>query len=616
MTTPTSSTPTTASIAAQMMAALRASEPDLDTAIGTPLRKILDAVAESIAESYTDQHLIQYTYDIDSKVGADLDDFVELFGLARIPAQRAVGVVTFSRPYDPNLATTATIIPPGTQVVALTSPVVYVQTTVSAVLNPGQVSADVPVQAISAGSAGNVAAGLCSTLVSLTGVISNATNSNPISGGSAAESDDALRARFKATVFRSLAGTGAMYQAVALEIPQDPTTPNTPAISQVNVLGSSKRWREQIQIVSGSATSALTGAAYIFADNVFCGPNIDGGSMLSLGSDFSFTPSNPTNRSNASVTIAALNSNMPDGLYDLDYEYVPQASRNDPGNTRFNLGGTNNRIDVWANGQVLDTSTQAVIFSNSKVFSSSSASQYWNQLFSQSNNDSSPNPSVGNIFIPLAFGPILSVPSQISVGGTTYNLGSDYWIVHQSDCFGYSTSSLFGLAWNSSRLPANGSTFSLPYTYNKVARLLQDAITQWRLVGTDAVAHCGVPVYIRCYLAVMFDRRYDPTAATSAINTALAAFINGLGFEAPLQVSDVLQVVHNVPGVDNVRFLNSTDNGSQYGIVQMSAYNPNTQIALFAAGGRAKDVQFTDSQYPVFHSTVITPKAANSFGVF
>jgi uncharacterized phage protein gp47/JayE len=606
--------PTAASIASKMMLALRASEPDLDTSIGTPLRKILDAVSESIAEAYTDQHLINYAYDIDSKTGGDLDDFVQLFGMARLPAQRAQGVVTFTRPNNATSQQIAQVIPPGTQVIALTNPPVYHQTTVSAILNPAQLSVDVPVQAVSAGTAGNVAAGLLSTLVQISGTISGATNAAATTGGTSLESDEQLRDRFKKTVFRSLAGTEAMYSAVALEIPQDPATPGLRAVSQVNVIGSTKRHREQVQLVSGQASTTLTGMAYIFADNVFCGSDIDAGSMLTSGIHYTFTPSNPSDGiTDATAVLSALNTAMPDGLYDLDFEYVPQASRNDPGNTRFGRGGINNRVDVWANGQVLDTATQSVVFTSNKLFSTTPSSLYYRNRFRQSS-DTQPIPLANDVFLPLAYGPIVTVPSTIPIGGTTYVLGTDYWIAYQDDCFGHAASSLYGLAWNGSHKPAENALFSLTYTYNKVARLLQDGIDQWRLVGTDAKAHCGKRVPLRFNLAVMYDRRFDPTAVKTDIDTALGEFLNSLGFEASLQVSDILQVVHNTPGVDNVRFLTSTDDATFYSIGRMSLFTTNLQVARYASSGRVIDVQFPGNEYPVFHSTRIVAKAANSFG--
>jgi hypothetical protein len=596
-----------------MVLALRASEPDIDTSVGTPLRKILDAVGESIAEAYVDQHLITYAYDIDAKVEGDLDDFVALFGFARIPAQRSQGVVTFSRPNDDVSNQTAVTIPPGTQVAALTTPLVYVQTTTGAVMNPGQYTAEVPVQSLVAGPRGNVAAGLLTQLVDPLGTLSSSVNVNALTGGSAQESDPELRARFKATVFRSLAGTQAMYEGVALELPQDPTLPDSRAVSRVNVIGSSKRWREQVQMVGGAAASIIKGAAYIFPDNVYCGVNLDGGSLLTPGVHYAFSATNPTNRADASATLSSLSASaMPDGLYDLDFEYVPQASRNDPGNTRFALGGVNNRVDVWVDGQIITNATQSVVFSDVKKFAATGT--YTNTRFSQ-DSDVTPNPLVNNIFIPLAFGPVLTVPDQMTIAGVTYVEGTDYWIVHQNDCFGYTAQSLFGLAWTAARRPANNTVFSITYTYNKVARALQDNIAQWRLVGTDAKIHCGKVIPLRFNLAVMYDVRYDPSVVKTQMDQALADWLGGLGFEAQLQVSDVLQVAHNTPGVDNVRFLNTTDSATNYSIQRMSQFATNTILQTYATGGRATDLQFADDQYPVFHSTVVSQRAANTFGV-
>jgi hypothetical protein len=474
---------------------------------------------------------------------------------------------------------------------------------------------EVPVQALQAGPQGNVAAGLLTRLAQNTGSIASTVNVNPLTGGTAQESDAQLRERFKATVFRSLAGTQAMYEGVAREIPADPSLAQSRAISRVNVLGSSKRWREQIQIVGGTASSTITGAAYIFTDNVFVGPDIDAGSVLTQGVHYALTPNNKTDRTDSTAVLTSLSGTaMPDGLYDLDFEYVPQASRNDPGNTRFAQGGVNNRIDVWVDGQIVESATQSMVFNDTKTFSSSSASPLYNTRFLQ-NYRAVPQPPVGSIFIPLAFGPILTVPDQINVGDVTYVEGTDYWMVHQNDCFGYTPNSLFGLSWNTTRRPANGSVFSITYTYNKVARLLQDAIAQWRLVGTDAKAHAGKQVSLRFNLVVMYDRRYDPDTVNTQVDTALSDFLGGLGFESAVQASDILQTVHNVPGIDNVRFATSTDSATGYAIQRMSMFELNVVLTTYNIAGRATDVQLADDQYPIFHSTVISPRAANTFGV-
>ena len=608
--------PTTGEIVAKMRDALRVAEPNLDTGVGTVARKILDTVGEAIGEAYSDQHLLTYQYDIDSKVEGDLDDFVALFGMSRIPAQRAQGSVTFTRPNDNTAATTSLVIAPATQVVAQTNPIVYVQTTVSAVMAPGTLTASVPVQALAAGPQGNVAAGLLTTLVGNVPGITTVTNTGALTGGTAEESDAELRERFKRTVFRSLAGTNQMYLGVAQEVPQDPMQPSTRMNSRVNVIGASKRRREQVQITSGTGSISLTTAAYIYSDNVFCGPSIDEGNFLVPGSEFNFVPTNPTNGTAATATLSSVNATaMPDGLYDLEFEYVPIPSRNDPANTRFGGGNVNNRIDIWIDGVCIEVATQSVVFTTANPFTATTTSILYNAKYTQSSQATS-TPPVGWYFVPLTFGPILSIPSSIVIGGTTYNYGSDYLYVSRNDAFGYAPASRFGLSWTNAagRQPLTGTTFSLTYNYNRAAYETQEAIRNWRLLGTDTWVHAGVPSLLKFNFAIVYDRRFDPTAVKTEIDTALAAFINRIGFGDVVQVSDVLNVVHNVPGVDNVRFLTSTDNPTTYAIARMSRFDPTVQADIIQSGGRATDYYLREDFYPVFHSTVIVQKAPNTFG--
>lgn len=577
------------------------------------MRKIIDPFSEALAESYVDGHLLAYQYDIDAKTGGDLDDFVQLFGLSRIPAQRAQGVVTFSRQNDDTAQQQALVVPMGTQVAALTNPIGYAQTTMAAVMDPGQLTVDAPVQAINAGTFGNIPAGLITALVTTGGVITNVINQAALTGGATQESDDQLRTRFKATVFRSLAGTTSMYAATAMEVQQDPTQPGTRAVSQINVIGSTKQWREQVQVVNGSAASTLINAAYIYPDNVYCGSDIDGGSFLQPGVHFTFVPSNPTNRQNATAVLSSLNATtMPDGFYDLVFDYVPQASRNDPANTRFGGGPIGNRIDLWCAGQKPDQASQSVVFSTAITFTATSSSKYYAGWYLQAN-PAQLSPSVGAVFVPLVFGPVLAVPNTLTIGGTVYTEGVDYWIVHRADCQGFAANSLFGLAWNTSRVPANGSTFSISYTYDRLPADVQSAINTWRLVGTDARAHAGKQVPLRLNLAIVYERAFDPTAVNTAIDAAVSGFLAVLGFDSQVQISDLVQVVHNVPGVDNVRFLTSGDDSSNYAVQVMSPYAASTVTQLVAQNGRAVDISFADDSYPVYHSSRIIQRAANNF---
>lgn len=219
--------PTTPEIASNIVNALYASDPEIDASIGTPIRKVIDAVSEQISLLGLDGYLTSYQYDIDSKSGGDLDDFVRNFGMERYKGQFATGTLTFSR----TGTTTVVSIPVGTQVSSQTVPPLTAQTTISAVMSVGQASVDVPAQMITTGPDGNLSTATLTALVTTLDGVSSVTNNISFTGGTNDETDDQLRERFKTTVFRNLAGTDAMYRAIALQTLIDPTISGQFAVS-------------------------------------------------------------------------------------------------------------------------------------------------------------------------------------------------------------------------------------------------------------------------------------------------------------------------------------------------------------------------------------------------
>jgi hypothetical protein len=343
------------------------------------------------------------------------------------------------------------------------------------------------------------------------------------------------------------------------------------------------------------------------------------------GYDYLFNATEPP-----SVTV--LNAtDIPNGtVADLMYQYTPLSSRNDPANSIIN------RIDVWCGGTRPIAAQQALIFQSSLVFGSSAYPVA---------NYCRPNrilPMSGNIFIPLALGPIVTMSPTIVIGSTTYGLATPtnplgtvtggvtyaYQIVHDNTAFGYTPTSAFGLEWLASALPANGSVFTVgsdgAYTYNQVPQSVQQSIDSWRLAGTDARAHQAMQMALRFSMAVMYDPTASPAQVNQAMDAALTSWLNGLGLDSIVQVSDAIQVLHNVPGVDNVRFLNGTDfsgfNPSNPNIytVAMQLMNSDGLISTtyIDSSNRAADVIFTDSQVPVFGASVYIQKSQNSFGTY
>ncbi len=659
-------------------------DPSLDTSIGSPVRSILDAVGEVVAEQTADQYLLNYQYDINSKSGADLDDFVALFGMARYPAKYAVAQVTFTTP----VAALSTLsLGQGMQIATSTSPALAFSTVVPATIPQGGTSATIPVICAVAGAVGNVAANTITSLVSPSMSISNITNASPAIGGANAETDDALRARFKTTVFRNLAGTESMFQAVALDDPN---------VSQVNVIGATKTYFDQIQIqaINGShfGVSSVQDCAYYYTGTDYVGSDIIGGSIVprgqySISTNYIPNPAAPTTVADAgsgsgfasgtvvtyaivanlkfggsdpaaitlstdlgvsashtmvatkdvTITIPSYSppvttidiyrlvsgtflkigsvnagtttftdtnitgtttpplnnttgapivtvnstatSQFTDGTYEFRFNYVPMISRNDPDNQ------VANKIDVYANGSRSIEAKENVVYSTSYQFNTTSgtdkasaAASMNTSLFQRLDGT---NPTAGNYFQPLHYSPILEMATgsqtgsvmRITGGLATYIENADFWVVNEIGAFGNGARSRAGLEWKSGGSsphsnPTAGNLLSVDYIYNDVPKAIQHNVDLWRLVTTDVMVHSAVMVYLDVYLAVVLaNGGYTLSSVFSNIQTAISNYLTGLTFDGIVQLSAILSVVQQVPGVSAVRFLTSADSTAKlYGI--------------------------------------------------
>ena len=100
-----------------------------------------------------------------------------------------------------------------------------------------------------------------------------------------------------------------------------------------------------------------------------------------------------------------------------------------------------------------------------------------------------------------------------------------------------------------------GAQFSLSnYIYDRNISDLQAVFEKQKQVTTDVLVHRTKNRYFKCYLTVMYDKNANQPVTVASINAMLGSFFNNQYFGATIQLSDILQVVHNVPGVDNVRF--------------------------------------------------------------
>lgn len=163
---------------------------NIDVGDTSPLGRIASSVSTEISLLWEKLEEVYYSAFIDTATGVNLDRVAALLGIRRKQATKATGTVTFSRSSP---ATRDIVIPAGTRV--STQNGIIFATTQEAVLQAGNTSVDVPVEATEPGSAGNVAAGTIVVLVDPVSGIDAVTNTSATSGGSDVESDEQLRLR-------------------------------------------------------------------------------------------------------------------------------------------------------------------------------------------------------------------------------------------------------------------------------------------------------------------------------------------------------------------------------------------------------------------------------------
>ena len=257
-------------------------DPEISAELGTPERKIIDAVAQALAETQFQGFIEDYQFDIDTKFGEDLDDFVQLFGFSRQTAKRAIGEVTFRRNQTNGVPV---FIPAGTQLSTTANginPSVSFITSNDATISENQLLIKVPIEATFPGSTGNVPANKITVSTGNLSNISEITNELATYGGTTAETDDELKLRFKNNLFRNIAGIEDQF--LALSVANQYT-------NRAVILKAANKFEEYVQInSSGSAVSENRNAKYIYNQNYYLSDRKDNDtSYYNPSSDYTFS---------------------------------------------------------------------------------------------------------------------------------------------------------------------------------------------------------------------------------------------------------------------------------------------------------------------------------------
>lgn len=176
----------------------------LDFSIGSILRSFVEGSSGVVLWIQQLIVTLLVTIRASTSSGADLDTWFADFGFARNSASAATGQVTFAR----FTATSSALIPVGSQVttadgtqtynvIASTTNSFYDAAQNGYVIPSGISSATVPVQAATAGAAGNADIGTVTIIVGSIPGVDTVSNSSAFAGGADAESDDDARQRFQ-----------------------------------------------------------------------------------------------------------------------------------------------------------------------------------------------------------------------------------------------------------------------------------------------------------------------------------------------------------------------------------------------------------------------------------
>ena len=185
----------------------------IDLTVGSVLRAILEASASvALWLQYLLLQVLTMTR-LATSIGTDADSWIQDFGMARLPATPAVGQVVMSS-FNPGAQ--AATIPNGATVRTGDGSQSFAVIDGPYTRAVGTATVTVTIQAITDGPGGNVQAGAVSLLGTAISGIDTVSNPDALGGGTAAETDAALRLRFVTYInTRSQATEQAIGYAIA-----------------------------------------------------------------------------------------------------------------------------------------------------------------------------------------------------------------------------------------------------------------------------------------------------------------------------------------------------------------------------------------------------------------
>lgn len=280
-------------------------------------------------------------------------------------------------------------------------------------------------------------------------------------------------------------------------------------------------------------------------------------------------------------TNADVQAVRPNDVVLIEYSYLSEASRNDASNNIFNA------VDVFVDGgNIVNGSAVTTRPTSASAFVDNSTSKYYFENYRRVGQPEK-RPIIGNVLMPLFWQPVVEVPDQIVVGNNVYFKNQHYWPIEDISDIGGTVRSRNGIEWSTtikgkapsdsetsdvsqytgkiitdaSGDPVGGQYISIDnYRYDRNIVDLQAALIGSKQITTDVLAHKARKRYFKIDITVMYTPGASTTDTNNQIQLAVDNYLQSLYFGSAIQISDLLQVIHNVSGVDNVRWSSDTPN--------------------------------------------------------
>ena len=469
-----------------LISAIRVQDPAIDTSEPSPVRNIINAVAEMGAQADVayDRSL---EWDVSKLSGRDLDNHVELYGFSRIPAKHASGFVTLGFGIN---TTRDYILPKGTKFhsSARDERGLYTYVSTEAIGIPRYTAyISVPVRSEFPGAIYNARPGEVRVIDYQLEQLTKVLNEKPITGGKREESDEELRSRFRTQLFRNNLGNESWYRSIAERHSN---------VVGTQIIKPSQETEEHLKIVQGKAQCTEDSLIFTYPStfSVYLPRTQE---WLEENKDFiviidNNTPHPPT------VEFTG-NKHVEGDSITVRYRYCSSKSRNNP------LTNYMHYLYLYVVGNnpayYLDSSQ----WPSDQVFGVGSVNEFTH-----------PGGLIGLPYHIFTRQPVVEVPNEVIVRGRSYLINRDYVLVKDKTINADSTRAKDVLLWKTN-LPFSGEgvpAFRFPYYHESVVSDIQEIIDSpdMHTAVDDVLVHAATRIPFNVDIIIEWEKGIDDTA--------------------------------------------------------------------------------------------------------